>query len=242
MSDEDAPRNINFDFSTVLPEAVISQQWNQPYDRDWVNLNIALRKQAEFNCAGTSKLKLVDLMRGGVLEVGDSFEVGVITTHGQTIYRFPDLVGRVLSGRNVGCPIIRMPSSLATDPPAADYIVKGPVEIVRHTLAHYGYQQAAINPRREGWQSVLVWDGPRVLDSLHDLRQAYALWRGTVDWYTTTHDLEGRRRRIDPRTGEYVEHPALTVRSRHNPNNGSLRPSQKTPKNGFSYGRPAQSA
>ncbi|KAL8929303.1 MAG: hypothetical protein Q9208_001386 [Pyrenodesmia sp. 3 TL-2023] len=221
MSDQETPRIINFDFSTVFPKAVVARFWNQPYDRDWIGLNIATRKQLAFNRAGTSKLKLVDLMRGGVLEVGDTFEVGVIRA-GRTIYRFPvvrisalpcrwesanlsssiQLVGRVLSGRNVGCPIIRMLPLLHTDPPFADYIVKGPVEIVRYTLSHYGYQEAAIDPRRKGWHSVVVWDGPDELDSLHDLRQAYALWRGIVDWYTTTHDLEGRRRRIDRRTGD----------------------------------------
>ncbi|KAL8904732.1 MAG: hypothetical protein Q9207_003063, partial [Kuettlingeria erythrocarpa] len=55
-----------------MPEALVAQRWDQPYDRDWVSLNIPTRKRALFDRAATSRLKLVNLMRGGALEIGDS--------------------------------------------------------------------------------------------------------------------------------------------------------------------------
>lgn len=106
-----------------------------------------------------------------------------------------------------------MPNFLHGDPPAADYIVKGPVDIVRLTLSHYGHPAAHYNPQRSGWTRVVIYDAMAwELDSLYDTRQDYALWLEIVDWYTEKHGLQGRKRKRDPYTGEIIKYPALMIK------------------------------
>ncbi|KAL8753426.1 MAG: hypothetical protein Q9184_005426 [Pyrenodesmia sp. 2 TL-2023] len=216
LSDDDEPvaRTLNFNFSSILPEAVLLQHWNRPYDRHWVEaLGLSQYKLAAFNVlAGTSRWKLVDLSRKGAIRVGDQFEVGVVTAGGQEVYRYLDVVGKVISGKDANCPVIRMPQIFHNDPPSADHTVKGPVDITNMTVRHYGDAKPLFSPHKAGWQNVRLCSNGQVVDSLHDVRQRYALWVEVVDWFTGAKGWKGRRRRVDPWTGEYIQHPALTIR------------------------------
>ncbi|KAI4129499.1 MAG: hypothetical protein LQ338_002216 [Usnochroma carphineum] len=195
---------VEYEYSSVLPLAVLFQRYDQAYDRAWVETLGAQAKLSEFNQAGLiSKSKLVDLMRKGAIQKFDQFELGVVSSDGVEIDRRVKIVG-VGSGKEINCPKIRLGRGLV--------VVKGPRDMTDKIVTHHGDKKAQFNPHRQGWQSVSVWRDDKRVDSLYDIRQRLALWTATVDWFTKENGLKGRKRLVNPHTGQLFENPGLYIK------------------------------
>lgn len=72
----------------VLPEAVLFQRYNEPYDRSWFEtLSADPAKLDEWNRM-TSRWKLVDLVSKGAVVEGDEFEIAVVAANGEKMDRY----------------------------------------------------------------------------------------------------------------------------------------------------------
>ncbi|KAL8930964.1 MAG: hypothetical protein Q9208_000065 [Pyrenodesmia sp. 3 TL-2023] len=205
-------RTIDFDFSTVLSDAVLLHFYNQPYDAFWFEtLGVDPERLADWN-QNVSRWKLVDLVRVGAVKQGDEFEIPVMTFNGEKEDFRVKIVG-FGSGVDAHIPKIRLPGAGTGSSGSKEVLVKGPVDITTKTIKHSDAKVAQFKPSKEGWRMISVWRDDQKIDSLFDMRQKYALWDETVRWFCEVKELkEPRKRPLNRKTGKPFQLPALTLK------------------------------
>lgn len=112
------------------------------------------------------------------------------------------VIGLDKKGTIPHCPRIRMAQS-------ATRVCAGPNDVIDNVLKYFRDREAC----KPGWLGVSVYRGHEKLGSLYHVRMRLALWEGMMDEYTAKKGLPNqRKRRADPKTGEFILHPALSVR------------------------------
>ncbi|KAL8907339.1 MAG: hypothetical protein Q9207_001457 [Kuettlingeria erythrocarpa] len=193
----------DFDFLAVVPDEVLEQKLDQPYQDSWVDeLEVEHDIITDFDRKYVSRYKVNNCFMKGALKIGDVFCVKVIAASGSKKKRLVEVIGLDKKGTIPHCPRICMAQS-------ATRVCAGPNDVIDNVLKYFRDREAC----KPGWLGVSVYRDHEKLGSLYHVRMRLALWEGIMDEYTAKKGLPNqRKRRADPKTGEFILHPALSVR------------------------------
>ncbi|KAL9025059.1 MAG: hypothetical protein Q9196_006051 [Gyalolechia fulgens] len=209
-----------FDFDSVLPDAVLAIQYQLPYDALWLQkLGVPPHKLAEFDAEYRCKQKFEDLCRLRVIAVGDEF--AVLCTDGTNghQWRFAKVTGiercpAPTTGSHWAPRMAILDSKGGLPVTEASVYGEKPDDIAKAIAQFYG---SDLTSHTGGYSLLFVWRGDEDLGNVNKVRATYGLWQATVDNWAAKQGLNWRRRRINTKTGQFNPDPSMERRNNKAP-------------------------